>query len=86
MGEATSGRAMLAKVTALRSLDRIRARQDGPMGAQITRLLDGRRDPGELVRDDDWHPGPAGFHELDACHTLGTRRRWYASLHMEGRI
>ena len=54
--------------------------------AAIERLFDESRDPSELVRDDDWHPGPPEFQELDACHTLETRRRWYANLRAEGRV
>jgi hypothetical protein len=47
---------------------------------QIARLFDPSRDPNERVRDDDWHPSPGPWQELDWCQTVGTRRRWYRNL------
>jgi hypothetical protein len=47
---------------------------------QLERLFDESRDPGERVRPDEWHPGPAEWLELDACDTLESRRRWYLNL------
>ena len=52
---------------------------------QIAGLFDESRDPDAQVRDDDWHPTPPTpdglrFRELDACQTVGQRRRWYLNL------
>jgi hypothetical protein len=50
----------------------------------VERLFDEDRDPNERVREDDWHPGP--FPELDASDALESRRRWYATLRVLGRV
>jgi hypothetical protein len=53
----------------------------------IERLFDPRRDPNELVREDDWHPEPGtGWVALDLCRTVAHRRRWYLTLREEGRL
>ena len=53
---------------------------------QVRRLFDAR-DPSERVRPDDWHPAPlSGFAELDACHTLERRRRWFHELRDRGLV
>ena|SRR5215218_3521542 len=53
----------------------------------IERLFDPRRDPGERVRADDWHPSPrTPFPELDACDTVEARRRWFVNLKTMGRL
>lgn len=54
--------------------------------AAIERLFDEGRNPSELVRDDDWHPGPPEFRDLDASDRLETRRRWYANLRAKGQV
>jgi hypothetical protein len=56
--------------------------------AQIARLFDESRDPGERVRRDDWFPAPAdsGWVELYLCETVETRRRWYLRLVELGRL
>jgi hypothetical protein len=40
------------------------------------------RDPGELVRRDDWFPVPAdsGWVERYLCETVEQRQRWYLTL------
>ena len=53
----------------------------------IERLFDEDRDPGEAVREDDWHPTPElGWYELDLVQTLEQRRRWYLTLLGEGQL
>ena len=54
----------------------------------VKRLFDPSRDPEELVRDDDWFPGPsdAEWRSLYASETVGGRRRWYMNLWMEGEL
>ena len=61
-GEATSGRRALAKVTALRSLERL-SRPAEPAAEQV---------------DDDgrWHPGPPEFWSLDRHHSDVQRECW----------
>jgi hypothetical protein len=34
----------------------------------------------EPVAHDEWHPTGGPWLELDACHTVGKRRRWYCHL------
>lgn len=49
----------------------------------VDRLFDLTRDPGELVRDDDWFTpanATAEHRALYACDTIGTRRAWYLNL------
>ena len=55
---------------------------------QVERLFDPRRDPGELVRPDDWFPEPGGaeWRSLFACETIETRRRWYRELADRGML
>lgn len=49
--------------------------------AAIERLFDGRRDPDERVRPDDWYPHPGSpFEPLFAYDTVGGRRRWYEAI------
>jgi hypothetical protein len=54
--EATSGRARLAKVTAIRTLERL------------------RRSP--IDDEGRFHPGPAGWWELDWCDSDEVRAGW----------
>ena len=60
----------------------------GPIDeAQITRLFDSSREPALTARSEDWHPHPPlGFFELNAGHTVETRRRWYETLREEGML
>lgn len=56
-----------------------------PDHAAVERLFDPRRDPEELVRDDDWYPGAGtkdgdAFAALDAHDTVAQRRTWYLGL------
>jgi hypothetical protein len=49
-------------------------------------LWDPNRHEDELVDEDDWHPSrDTGFFELDLCHTVGQRRRWWTALAGETR-
>jgi hypothetical protein len=51
------------------------------------RLFDEDRDPGERVREDDWHPTPElGWRELDLVQTVEERRRWYVALLDQGQL
>jgi hypothetical protein len=61
-----SGRGQQAKVSALRTLERLQ-RPPQP-----------RPEPPPLPRD--WHPGPDEFCELDACDSAATRERWWRAL------
>jgi hypothetical protein len=54
--------------------------------AAVERLFDETRDPSERVRPDDWNPGPPEFAELELCHTVATRRRWYLTLLEMGKL
>jgi hypothetical protein len=55
--------------------------------AAVERLFDEDRDPGERVRDDDWHPSPDPvWHELDRVDTVEQRRRWCLTLLDEGQL
>jgi hypothetical protein len=76
------GREAMAKVTALRTLERMnRPKDQGVADEQIKRLFDETRDPEERVREDEWHPSPdADVAALDAWDTLASRRRWYLNL------
>ncbi len=61
-GDAPSGRQALAKVTALRTIERL-SRPAGPLGERLD--ADGR-----------WHPGPPEFWDLDRHHSDEQRERW----------
>ena|SRR5829696_10422350 len=79
----TSGRARIAKLGAIRTLERLgrRAKPGSPDADAVARLFDERRDPGERVREDDWHPNPGSeWVGLDMTETVESRRRWYLSL------
>jgi hypothetical protein len=61
----------------------------------VDRLFDPSRDPGEHIRDDDWHLAqPEGvddttwqmFAELDSFDTVAQRRRLYSELKRSGEI
>jgi hypothetical protein len=86
--EPRSGRGAVAKVTALRTLERLNRPSDEAMvDPQIERLFDETRDPNETVREDDWHPSPdPDVRELDAWDTLAARRRWYRNLVEDGSL
>ena len=86
--EPQSGREAMAKVTALRTLERLnRPTDEGMADPQIKRLFDETRDPNETARGDDWHPSSdPEVRELDACDTLATRRRWYLNLVEDGSL
>jgi hypothetical protein len=84
-----SGRAVQAKVTALRTLERLnRPPQDQGIAdpEQVARLFDETRDPNATVEDDDWYPetgdpeGDATMKELDSWSTVAQRRRLYLNL------
>jgi hypothetical protein len=86
-GPAESGREALAKVTALRTLERLN-RGEHPLAdperpndnpAAVERLFDPQRDPKARVEADDWYPFPDDeFKPLDdRAHTVEDRRRWY---------
>jgi hypothetical protein len=86
--EPRSGREAMAKVTALRTLERLNPLSDEAMvDPQIERLFDETRDPNETARPDDWHPSTdPEVRELDACDTLAARRRWYLNLVEDGSL
>jgi DNA-directed RNA polymerase subunit RPC12/RpoP len=52
----------------------------------VERLFDEDRDASERVTEDDWHPGPPEWAELDAGDTLSTRRNWCLELLDAGRL
>ena len=75
MAPATSGRAALAKATALRTLVKLQSRRPELSDAE-KRLWAEDRDENDRVTPDDWHPCPGTvWAELDACDTVGKRRR-----------
>ena len=44
------------------------------------------RDPNERVDALDWHPNPdSPFAELELCHMVGQRRRWWLALNGDRR-
>ena len=51
-------------------------------------MFDPGRDPESRVEADDWHPTSwdLAWVELDLCHTVSTRRRWFRTLIDEGII
>jgi hypothetical protein len=61
--DAESGRARLAKITALRTLERLR-RSEKP------------RDPEPVDRWGRWHPHPKGWEDLDRHDSDWTREFW----------
>jgi hypothetical protein len=72
-GEASSGRALLAKVTALRAVERLDRQKRGPAPPCPP----------------DWVPGPSQFEDLDRAYldaTPGTRERWWKNLWEQGVI
>jgi hypothetical protein len=73
-----------ARLAALQALERLDAPPDD-QAELVRRLFDDRPDD-ELVAHDDWHPTGGKWRELDACHTLGKRRRWYCNLAEDGRL
>jgi hypothetical protein len=77
--EPSSGRAAIAKATALRTLLRLEERGKKLSEAE-ERLWAPDRDEDERVREDDWHPTGEPFAELDAWDTVGARRRWWLGL------
>jgi hypothetical protein len=80
MAPATSGRAALAKTTALRTLAKLKARRGPALTESEQRLWAEDRDE-ERVTDADWHPNPGTpWVELDVCHTVAHRRRWWLAL------
>ena len=83
-----ANRGAIAKVTALRTLERLNRPSDEAMAdPQIKRLFDETRDPAETAREDDWHASSdPEVRELDACDTLATRRRWYLNLVEDGSL
>jgi hypothetical protein len=81
MAPATSGRAALAKTTALRTLAKLNARRAPALTESEQRLWAEDRDENERVTDADWHPNPGTeWVALDSCHTVGQRRRWWLNL------
>jgi len=53
----------------------------------IARLFDESREPGERCRDDDWiAESCAAMKRLYAADTVAARRRWYTTLHLEGKL
>ena len=75
--EATSGRARLAKVTALRTLERLERERERLSEAE-KHLWDESRDPDAIVDADEWHWSPEypEFAALDnEVQTIGQRRR-----------
>jgi hypothetical protein len=76
----TSGRAALAKTTALRALLKLENRRPALTEAE-QHLWAEDRDEKERVTDADCHPNPGTeWVELDACHTVADRRRWWLAL------
>jgi len=71
-----------ARLAALRALERLDEPPDEE-AETVRRLFDDRPDS-KLVASDDWHPTGDPWRELDACDTLGKRRRWYCSLAEDG--
>jgi hypothetical protein len=81
MAPASSGRHALAKTTALRTLANLNARRGPALTESEKRLWAEDRDEDERVTDADWHPDPGTkWAELDACHTVAHRRRWWLNL------
>jgi hypothetical protein len=81
MAPATSGRAALAKTTALRTLAKLKRRRPELSDAG-KRLWAEDRDENERVTPDDWHPNPGTeWVKLDAGHTVAHRRQWWLALH-----
>jgi hypothetical protein len=89
-----SGRGLQAKITALRTLERLnRADEDyGHVDPElVARLFDDRPDD-QLVSEDDWYPssgddeGDATMKALDAWATLGSRRRLFLTLSEENQL
>jgi hypothetical protein len=75
-----SGRAAIAKASALRELLRLDERSDGLAKPEHC-LWDEDRDPAELVTERDRHPDPEGsVAELAASDTVATRRSWWLAL------
>jgi hypothetical protein len=64
LGGARSGRARLAKVQALRALQRLRRAPD----------------PDPVDDDGRFHPGPPEWWDLDRCDADGVREAWRTSL------
>jgi hypothetical protein len=77
--DATSGRAAIAKATALRTLLRLR-RPLTEADEQVARLFDETRDPNEPVREDDWFPSREKWGDLFLHQTVGERRQFYLRL------
>jgi hypothetical protein len=77
MLEPSSGRAALAKTSALRAL--LRLERSGDLTDAEKRLWAADRDEGEYVKDDDRYPGPY-FADLDLFQTVAQRRRWWLNL------
>jgi hypothetical protein len=79
--EPSSGRQAQAKATALRALLRLEGRGGRVLTEAEEHLRDPDRRQDELIDEDDWHPSrDTGFCELDLCHTVGQRRRWWLAL------
>ena len=80
----SSGRHAVAKASALRQLLRL---EDEPVLTEPEqRLWDEDRDPNERVDALDWHPNPdSPFAELELCHMVGQRRRWWLALNGDRR-
>ncbi len=86
MREPASGREALAKVTALRTLEKLRRPRGGQLPPEVERLFDETRDPDELVRSDDWHATGGVMQGLDCYDTVEERRRHYLALRDEGML
>lgn len=79
--EPNSGRQAQAKATALRALLRLEERRGRELTEAEEHLWNPNRREDERVDEDDWHPSrDTGFFELDLCHTVGQRRRWWLAL------
>jgi hypothetical protein len=53
---------------------------------QIARLFGEGRHAFDRVREDDWHPRPVEFRNLDTQDTVERRRRWYLELRERGMV
>jgi hypothetical protein len=78
LAPAASGRAAIAKTTALRTLMKLGVHLE--LSPCEKRLWSADRDENERVRMDDWHPLPdSGWVEVDSVDTVEKRRRrWRA--------
>jgi hypothetical protein len=72
-----------ARLAALDALERLDEPPDDE-AEKVRRLFDDRPDNELVDWETEWHPAGRPWLELDACHTVGKRRRWYCNLAEDG--